>query len=234
MQACTATRHGDTHTAYTTWRCRCPGARRAGAVYRWQKANGTHQPKLVTALGTGRRIRALMAAGWSQAQIGEAVGLPASMISHLSRTDRLMQATADRVAEVYDKLSADIPPRTRGGTYARNMAMKRGWAPPLAWDNIDDPEAVPQSPEDSGAVDEVAVRRRLSGDQVKLNAAERAEVKRHRQERASAAAQRRAQRQAAVRDMYSRGFTVMETATALVMDRSTVLGIYNRLRKEAV
>lgn len=233
MQArCTASRHGDTHTAYTTWGCRCPGAKRAGKLYRTAKANGTFQPKLVDALGARRRIQALMAMGWSQAQIGEHAGLKADRVSHIQHAPQLLRRTVDKIVKAYEELSGRVPPRTRAGTYARTYALNRGWVPPLAWDDIDDPDAVPQMPEDSGAVDQVAVERRLAGEKLDLNAAERAAVREIEQERLAASRAARERRRATVESAFERGLNVMDAAAASGMDRTAVLKIYKKLRAE--
>lgn len=55
------------------------------------------------------------------------------------------QPTARLVRRLYDRLSMTPAPASRGATRARNDARRKGWFPPLAWDDdtIDDPVAVP-------------------------------------------------------------------------------------------
>lgn len=75
---------------------------------------------------------------------------------------------------MYDPTPGD----DRGGkwarSYARTVAKKNGWLPPLAWDDIDrDPEPPTAEPV---YLDEVVVDRILAGDRLDATPAERAEV----------------------------------------------------------
>ena len=55
--------------------------------------------------------------------------------------DRVQRRTAEKVARLYDELSMVAGPSTRATTEAK----RKGWAPPLAWDeeDLDDPAAKP-------------------------------------------------------------------------------------------
>jgi hypothetical protein len=57
------------------------------------------------------------------------------------KSSRVHRGTAGQVARVYDELAMTPGPSTR----ARDAAARRGWVPPLAWDDdeIDDPQARP-------------------------------------------------------------------------------------------
>lgn len=118
----------------------------------------------VPRIGAVRRIRALMAMGWSHAEIA-AAGAPNSA-RLINGAGHLMTAEKWRaVRDVYDKLSmtSGPSPETRG--WARSL----GYPPPLAWDDdtIDDATAVPQhdAREDCGdcASDPVAIERVING-----------------------------------------------------------------------
>lgn len=141
---------------------------------------------LVDATGTHRRIQALVAIGWSQAQIAARLGVPDSDFALTLHRNTVTKATAEKVAALYLDL-ADAPPvgvdqRTR---IAISRSMRRadanGWPPPEAWDDttIDDPTADPSplTPE-ADDVDEVAVERALNHDinPTVLTRAERLEV----------------------------------------------------------
>lgn len=99
--------------------------------------------------GTRRRVQALVACGWSQARIAAQLGIgPANLGDLLYRRCAVTAATARAVAALYAELWNQAPPedghRERiAANRARRYAAERGWAPPAAWDNIDDPAAVP-------------------------------------------------------------------------------------------
>lgn len=131
------------------------------------------RPGLLPAHGVHRRVEALMALGWSMEAIGAAAG---------GRTRRQVQrfhaqpsCTAETwrvVDDAYRGLCMRVGPSQR----ARALAARRGWVPPLAWDDIDHPDARPWQPTPGGEdlVDEVAVERALRGDRrVVLTRAER-------------------------------------------------------------
>jgi hypothetical protein len=108
-------------------------------------------PLIVDALGTKRRIRALMALGWTGRQIDVELGRkPTYTANLLCGPDRVNRATAASVAAVYERLSmrlpADAPDANRQViARTRSEARRKGWAPPLAYDNIDDPTEQPSS-----------------------------------------------------------------------------------------
>lgn len=106
----------------------------------------------VTAVGLTRRVRALTALGWSTAQIAAAAAVNVDTVKVYRRGERVeVHGTARRIAECYDAMSMTRPPSAgryerASASRARAEAIRRGWAPPLAWDEdtIDDPAAVPQ------------------------------------------------------------------------------------------
>ncbi|HEY2088677.1 MAG TPA: hypothetical protein VGH54_21980 [Mycobacterium sp.] len=62
----------------------------------------------------------------------------------------------NHVATFYSKYSELPLPHTRVTGQARSLAKLHGWAPPAAWDNIDDAFEVPQhQAEDTGVVSEL-------------------------------------------------------------------------------
>lgn len=97
----------------------------------------------VSAVGTTRRLRALVAIGWTQAALCEQLGWKPENGSRLFRgaTTTVTAATAQKVAALYDNLSMTPGPSLR----ARAHAQTQRWAPPLAWDDtaIDNPNARP-------------------------------------------------------------------------------------------
>jgi len=112
----------------------------------------TYQPttqrralKITPEVGTGRRIRALVALGWTYRALERETGVAASHLSDIARQTRRGRAgglTATRVRAAYGRLSMVRPEGTRADT-ARRRARHLGWPPPLAWDDIDDPDETP-------------------------------------------------------------------------------------------
>lgn len=95
-------------------------------------------------IGTTRRLRALIAIGYTQAALAKEVNLNTTWLNKLvNKHDgyKVNPSTAIRVDEAYRRLSMTPGPHDR----ARRFAKARGWAPPLAWDEdtIDDPAAKP-------------------------------------------------------------------------------------------
>lgn len=107
----------------------------------------------VPATGPRRRVQALNALGWSQEQIvarARDLGHPltrAGIHSLMHRGDhRVRLRTHQAIAAAYASLSMTLPEPGRSVTWTRNLAERRGYLPPLAWDNIDDPNEQPTQP----------------------------------------------------------------------------------------
>lgn len=173
---CPGTRHGD-YNAYQTYGCRCPDA--GDAYYRYQKAGrlGTRVPLRIPAIGTRRRVQALMAIGYTRAEIAAAAGRDERAIGHLWHQHWVYRTTADAIRRIYDTWSMTPGNSDKTCQYAR----RRSYAPPLAWDDdtIDDPKARPKlGSAVSIAYDHAKVERAL--DRVltyeQLTPAERAEA----------------------------------------------------------
>ena len=175
-------RHGSYAGAAAHWRAgetacdRClPAARRRRKLNRYLELVGT--PATVPALGTVRRIRALMALGWSVEAIARESGVAVKTLRNpCHRGQSVYRATADAVAECYERLSMTFP---EGGyaTRNRNLAKRKGWLPPLAYDDIDAPDGLAQGSDSTDALDPVVVERILAGDwRLSANRAERLEV----------------------------------------------------------
>lgn len=105
----------------------------------------------VPAIGSARRIRALNAIGYSLVNISREVGITAEWLSELTtgKVEWVRIDNALSLAAAFDRLQLTPAPPSRGATYARNRAARRGWPPPLAWDEdtIDNPTAEPQAPQ---------------------------------------------------------------------------------------
>lgn len=137
----------------------------------------------IDATGTRRRLQALVALGWSRTKLAEALGGHRDVVSRYMLRDQVTVATARAVRSLYDRMWDTAPPEhdrwdASAAAYARRTAERRGWAPPMAWDDetIDDPAAKPHI-EAPVVIDEVAVKRALDGDRsVSLTKEERAEA----------------------------------------------------------
>lgn len=122
--------------------CRCDGCRRAHTIdhKRWLMGQ---TGRLVDATGTRRRIQALAALGWTYLEIAEVCGATTrGWARETLDQPRVHSATAARVFDAYEQMSMTVPTgkyRTRG----RLSAQRKGWPPPLAWDDIDDPSETP-------------------------------------------------------------------------------------------
>jgi AraC-like DNA-binding protein len=111
----------------------------------------------VNATGTIRRIRALIAIGYSGAYIAESIGMYPTALNKIARGElsRVRAVTATAVARKYRQLSRTPGPSVR----ARNDARRNGWYGPAAWDDIDDPDALPET---GDATEESIGRRELA------------------------------------------------------------------------
>lgn len=138
---CTGDRHG-TPNAYRNHRCRCTDAAQALTRHKKLLAAGLVAPGLVNSVGVVRRRQALGVIGYSLADLAPYFGVTASALNCQAVQGRTVyRTTHEQWCRVYDLLSM-----TPGSNdLARVWARKRGWAPPLAWDDdtIDDPNATP-------------------------------------------------------------------------------------------
>jgi hypothetical protein len=140
------------------------------------------RPRSLPSLGTRRRLQALVALGHSFGRIGEALDMTGAGAWALGTRDRayVRAVTVAKVASLYDAWSMTLPPEIttnerKAAAYARTVATRNGWLPPLAWDDIDhDPQAA--STLDQGDIDWVVVERILAGDIVPTTTTERQAV----------------------------------------------------------
>ena len=103
-----------------------------------------------TRLGLTRRMRALTAIGWPLKRIAVHAGISPCTARQLRDGEPvfMQRRVRDQVLATYETLSASPPAAASRGdrsaiARARNLAASHGWAPPLAWDCIDDPYEVP-------------------------------------------------------------------------------------------
>ena len=124
----------------------CEPCKRAAAAAeaRYELARMHGKPGRVPAIGTMRRLRALQAIGWTLTAIADHIGTKRSRVEKWCNQSRVnvYTTTAVRVAEVYEELCMTMP-TGRWATRTRNTAIRRGYLPPLAWTDIDDPNERP-------------------------------------------------------------------------------------------
>lgn len=143
-------RHGTTrgyHAGCHDICCRAAMARyeKAGRLAR---LNGG---RAVPAIGTQRRIQALMRLGWTSTDIATEAGwqhrngVLRILNGQKGRPTRWVERkTADTIAAIYARLSMQTPEMTPTRARTRARAERLGYAPPLAWDDIDNPDEQPQ------------------------------------------------------------------------------------------
>ena len=98
------------------------------------------------ATGTTRRLQALGALGYTSRDIATDSGIPHDYTRKLMQGGRptVTVGTTERVRRCFDRLSM-VRPSGWLADRQRRQSAEKGWNPPLAWDDIDDPAAVPQA-----------------------------------------------------------------------------------------
>lgn len=94
------------------------------------------QPR-VSKVGAVRRIQALLAIGWTHEHISKAVGFQTGSFIHYTTAGLCLLSTHRKVAAAYRRLSVRPGPSER----TRALALRRGYATPAQWDDIDRDEA---------------------------------------------------------------------------------------------
>lgn len=142
-----------------------------------------------------RKLQALARLGWGVKEL--ATAMQAAGLTTANQKSLLFDHRYGRrpIIEVklltainitYQRLQMKAAPDDRHHAHVRNDAARKRWAPPLAWENIEDPDEKPTGRHHSGwdhtrhheSVDEVAVWRAASGDsqELPLTRAEKAAV----------------------------------------------------------
>lgn len=135
------------HTCYNNCRCRCAACCQTGSRYSKRQHHG--ERRLVSAVGTHRRLQALMFNGWPSAWLSAELGSSPTYVGKLLERDKIQRRTAEAVGALFERLwdqrpDESTPTRANRVKRARELAAARGWAPPMAWDDIDDPRRSPQ------------------------------------------------------------------------------------------
>lgn len=135
----------------------------------------------VAAIGTRRRIQALIAHGWQMADIAGWLGIRPQQVSLFLRPDAVTVTARQHreVRAVFDGRAMLIPHQRSAISLRR--AAEEVWVSALAWDDIDFDPAPPAGTahdelDDDGFVDEIAVELALAGEHVRLTGPERRSV----------------------------------------------------------
>ena len=104
----------------------------------------------VDAVGTRRRIQALVATGRPLAEVARMLGKDPRPFGKILSQPTVTAETAAATRTLYDRIGERLPePATPRERYraeaARQLAARNGWAPPMAWDPslLDKPDASP-------------------------------------------------------------------------------------------
>lgn len=141
-------------------------------------------PLVVECTGTRRRIQALAALGHTWADMDRFLGRWKGFSERLAIRDPrpVHRTTAEAAARMYEVLCMALPPQTPRADQQRARARAAGWAPPLAWDRIDDPNETPRGvqrghqAQNRDQVDEAVVLRVLAGEHLATTRAEKEEI----------------------------------------------------------
>lgn len=130
--------------------------------------------EMVRSVGTQRRLRALVAAGFSQVWLAENTGRSHAELNNFMVRDRktVLRQHATEVEQLYRKVSGSDPVELgvpeKAVKYSKTVARKRGYEPSLCWDDdtIDDPDAIPEWTGMCGTEDgyRIHIRETLFGD----------------------------------------------------------------------
>lgn len=154
----------------------------------WTKLAAAAPAPVPTPLGVTRRIQALFALGYGAEWVAREAGCCKETITDARDHPREYYAkkVIDGVVAAYDRLcmtpaTSDARQVRAGITRARRFAQRQGFAPPLAWDDIDTdpaPNYGTKAPTRGArvTVDQGLVARVLAGEVLQLNTAERREV----------------------------------------------------------
>lgn len=124
---------------------------RRAKAYKLRRLEGVHSPTdRVPSIGARRRLQALATLGWSIPALAAVADAPVNTLHQVATRTRITRATHAAVVRAYDALWDRPAPETCkseriSARRVRALAVRRGWVPPLAWDDdlIDDPAAVP-------------------------------------------------------------------------------------------
>jgi hypothetical protein len=89
---------------------------------------------------TIRQLQALAALGWPMREVCTRAGLHHRFGADLMRDTKrgISQEAADRITQTFTELCMTVPLNTSTSRHVRTWAARQGWAPPLAYENMND------------------------------------------------------------------------------------------------
>jgi hypothetical protein len=101
----------------------------------------------IDALGSRRRLQALMFVGHSVRLLARECRVSKDRAHDiaLGLQPTVRADVAERIADAYVRLAFRAPALNKFTNRTRNLAAKRGWHGPLAWDDIDNPDCEPET-----------------------------------------------------------------------------------------
>lgn len=101
-------------------------------------------------IGTRRRLQGLFVLGFTAREMAAPLDVNRRVVWHYMTAVHVSATTRLKIKAMYEKLE-HVDPIEHGvlphvASRSKNMAAKRGWAPPHCWDEdtIDDPAAIPE------------------------------------------------------------------------------------------
>lgn len=162
----------------------CDACRRANADYQRSRELDKRmgRPRTMPAIGARRRVQALQRLGWSLRMIATEAGWNTpEALQYVLRNHSITRRSYLRIVTAYERLCMTVPPYNSATVRARLHAERCGFPPPLAWDDIDDPDEEPKGVADKwrqrrpDEVDQAVVHRILQGERLRATRAERDE-----------------------------------------------------------
>lgn len=122
----------------------CDRCKAGSARYSNELKLGT-KPGRIPRRGFVRRCRALQALGWTLDDIAKASGVSYWLVNAITTGKRDQETvtarTHQKMVKGFKALSMRIPPNDMPHRVAKSIALRNGYVPPLAWDDIDNDEA---------------------------------------------------------------------------------------------
>lgn len=158
--------------------CRCAHCKRSKARYEAQRRYDNHRGivRIADTQPIRRRVQALRALGWTMREIAARTSSTPDQLEHSLRLQTMTATRAQELRAAYDAMCMVTPPSTWQTDRLRRLAAKKGWAPPLAWDNIDTDDHPQLTDTTTTAADWVVVERALLGQRVTATPTERDEI----------------------------------------------------------
>jgi DNA-binding Xre family transcriptional regulator len=95
----------------------------------------------IPSIGTTRRLQSLIAIGYRQVDLQDRLGVSQQTMS--SVVNGREKGVRTDFAQNVDALFRELQLNPRGDVKSVRRAVRRGWVPPMAWENIDDPAETP-------------------------------------------------------------------------------------------